>query len=90
MESRRKAEEMKEETQGVMREHRKQEKERIKEGKQPFYLKKGDLKTKVLEKRFEGMGEKKANNAIERRRKKQAGKEKKALPQRRMGGDQRG
>ena len=90
MESRRKAEVLKEEEQKVVREHRKEEKERVKEGKQPFYLKKGDLKTRVLEKRFEGMGEKKVNKVIERRRKKQAGKEKKMLPHRRFGGDREG
>ncbi|KAL8796020.1 MAG: hypothetical protein Q9195_001596 [Heterodermia aff. obscurata] len=53
MESRRKAEQLKEESQRVVREHRKEEKERVREGKRPFYLKKAEQKTRVLEKRFE-------------------------------------
>ena len=90
MESRRKAEELKEERQKVVREHRKEEKERVKEGKRPFYLKKAEQKTRVLEKRFEGMGPKKVDKVIAKRRKKQAGKEKKMLPQRRRGGEREG
>ena len=88
MESRKKADVLKEERQNVVREHRKQEKERVKEGKTPFYLKKGDVKTKMLEKRFEGMGPKKIERVMERRRKKMAGKDKKLLPQRRRVGDE--
>ena len=83
MESRRKAEEMKEEKQSIVREHRKAEKERVKEGKRPFYLKKAEQKTRVLQKRFEGMGAKKVDKVIEKRRKKQEGKQKKMLPRRR-------
>ncbi|KAG7007974.1 mannosyl-oligosaccharide glucosidase [Physcia stellaris] len=89
-ESRQKAEALKEEKQRVVREHRKEEKERVKQGKQPFYLKRADQKKKVLEKRFESMGEKKVNKVIEKRRKKLAGKEKKMLPERRMGRERDG
>ena len=86
MESRRKADELKEERQRVLREYRKQEKERVKEGKRPYYLKEGELKTKVLEKRFEEMGIKRAQKVIEKRSKRNAGKEKKLLPERRRAG----
>jgi len=83
MESRRQAEDAKEKQREVVREHRKGEKERVREGKKPFYLKEGEIRKRVLVKRFEGMGEKKREKVVERRRKKKAGKEKKMMPKRR-------
>lgn len=83
MESREKARAAKEAEQGILREHRKREKEAVGKGKKPFYLKKGEQKKLALVKRFEGMGEKKAERVIERRRKKKAGKEKRSMPDRR-------
>ena len=80
MEDRERARKRAEEEKAVVREHRKGEKERVKQGKKPFFLKKGEVKKQALVKRFEGMGEKKAEKVIERRRKKKAGKEKKAIP----------
>lgn len=67
----------------MVREHRKEEKERMKEGKKPFYLKEGEIKKRALVTRFEGMGEKKRERVLERRRRKKAGKEKKMIPERR-------
>lgn len=86
MESQEKARAAKEAQQEVIREHRKKEKEAIEKGKQPFYLKKGEQKKLALVKRFEGLGEKKAERVIERRRRKKAGKERKGMPfERRVG-----
>ena len=90
MESRRKAEEGKEERQAVIREHRKLERERVRSGKTPYYLKEGEVRSKVLEKRFEGMGKRKVERVIERRRKKVAGREKKMMPERRGFGEGKG
>lgn len=87
MESRRKTDALKEERQKVVREHRKQERERVQEGKQPYYLKEAEVRNKMLERRFEGLGEKRLEKVIEKRRKKQAGREKKMLPERRMLGE---
>ena len=83
MESRRQAADAREREQKVIREHRKEEKAKVKEGKKPFYLKEGEIKKRALVERFEGMGEKKRERVIEKRRKKRAGKEKKLMPDRR-------
>ncbi len=83
MESRRQAEEAREREREVVREHRKGERERVKEGKKPFYLKEGEVRKRVLVRRFEGMGERRRERVVERRRKKMAGREKKMMPRRR-------
>lgn len=83
MESRRQAEDAKEREREVVREHRKGERERVKDGKKPFYLKEGEVRKRVLVKRFEGMGERTRERVVERRRKKKAGREKKMMPRRR-------
>ncbi|KAL9123304.1 MAG: hypothetical protein Q9187_000143 [Circinaria calcarea] len=86
MESQEKARAAKEAQQEIIREHRKKEKEAIEKGKQPFYLKKGEQKKLALVKRFEGLGDKKAERVIERRRRKKAGRERKGMPfERRIG-----
>ena len=86
MESREKARAGKEVQQEVLREHRRREKDAVEKGKRPFYLKKGEQKKLALVKRFEGMGEKKVEKVIERRRKKKAGKERKVMPNGRRDG----
>ncbi|KAM0435123.1 hypothetical protein ACHAPT_003212 [Fusarium lateritium] len=79
MESRRKARKRKEEEEGLLKEHRKKEKELVAQGKTPFYLKKSEQKKQLLVKRYEGMSKGQIDRAIERKRKKVAGKEKKEL-----------
>ena len=86
MESREKARATKEVQQDVLREHRRKEKEAVEKGKKPFYLKQGEQKKLALVKKFEGMGEKKVERVIERRRKKKAGKERKGMPDGRRAG----
>jgi ribosomal RNA-processing protein 36 len=83
MESRRQAEEAREREREVVREHRRGERERVKEGKKPFFLKEGEVRKRVLVRRFEGMGERRRERVVERRRKKMAGREKKMMPRRR-------
>lgn len=85
MESRKKAQGMKEQQQGVLRKHRREEKEKIEQGKRPFYLKKADQKKMALVERFEGMKDKQVDKTIERRRKKKAAKERKGMPDARRG-----
>lgn len=87
MESRKRAREQKDRERAVVDEHRRREKELVKEGKKanPFYLKKSEQRKKLLVDQFAGMSQKQREKAIERKRKKIAGKEKKELPmQRRM------
>lgn len=80
MESRNKAQKMKEQQQEVLKKHRKEEKGNIEQGKRPFYLKKADQKRMALVERFEGMKGKQVDKVIERRRKKKAAREKKGMP----------
>ena len=80
MNSKEKARKDKEIQQAVLREHRSKEKEAVKSGKQPFYLKRGEQKKLALVKKFEGLGEKKVERIIARRTKKKSGKERKNMP----------
>ncbi len=85
MESRKKAQAIKDQQQDVLRKHRKEEKGKIEQGKKPFYLKKADQKKIALVERFEGMKSKQVDKVIERRRKKFAAKERKFMPDERRG-----
>ncbi|RDA95709.1 hypothetical protein CP533_1084 [Ophiocordyceps camponoti-saundersi (nom. inval.)] len=79
MESKMLARKKKEEEEDLLREHRQQEKELVAQGKKPFYLKRSEQKKQLLTKRYEGMTKGQVDKAIERKRKKIAGKEKKEL-----------
>lgn len=89
MESRKKAQERKDREKAVLEEHRRQEKELIKQGKKPFYLKKSEQKKRLLMDQYASMSQKQVDRLIERRRKKAAGKEKKSLPVFRRGAEAR-
>lgn len=75
--------------QEVMAEHKKREKQLIREGKKstPYYLKRSDLKEKMLVKKYENMGSRERAKALERRRKKATAKERKDMPMERRMGD---
>lgn len=80
MESKKKAQMRKQKEQEILDNHRKAEKELVKQGKQPFYLKKAEQKKRVLLDQFGGLKGRKLDHVIERRRKKQEGREKKKMP----------
>jgi ribosomal RNA-processing protein 36 len=87
MENRLKAKEAREKEQEVLRKHRKEEREKVEQGKTPYYLKKKDLKEKVLVEKFKGMKGKEREKLIEKRRRKESQREKKRMPtDRRMAG----
>lgn len=88
MEDRERARKRAEEEKEVVQEHKRNERDAVKEGKTPYFLKKGEIKKQVLVKRFEGMGEKKVEKVMERRRKKKAGMAKRALPMGRRGAEE--
>ena len=90
MESKQQSQAVKDIQQEVIREHRRKEKDAVEKGKRPFYLKKGEQRKLALVKRFEGLGEKKVERVIEKRRKKKAAREKKGMPFGRRGTDTRG
>ncbi|KAK9450582.1 uncharacterized protein V1518DRAFT_414197 [Limtongia smithiae] len=64
----------------VIKEHDKKERELVKEGKKPFYLKRGDKRNLVLTKKFDEMKKSAIDRAILRRRKKTISKERKLIP----------
>ncbi|KAF2268945.1 DUF947-domain-containing protein [Lojkania enalia] len=80
MESQKKSQDTKEKQQEIVRDHKKQERELIKQGKKPFYLKKSEQKKLALIDRFQNMKPKQQDKVIERRRKKAAAKERKNMP----------
>jgi ribosomal RNA-processing protein 36 len=79
MESKKKAQMRKQKEQEILDTHRKAEKELVKQGKQPFYLKKAEQKKRMLLDQFGELKGKKLDHVIERRRKKQ-GRDKKKMP----------
>ena len=85
MESRKKAQLRKDKEQEVLDRHRKEEKELVRKGKQPFYLKKAEQKKRVLLDQYGDLKGKQLDRVIERRRRKVEGKEKKNLPIARRG-----
>ncbi|CAK9838068.1 rRNA processing protein Rrp36 [Schizosaccharomyces pombe] len=65
----------------VMHEFRAQEKERVKEGKKPFYLKRNEQKKLIQMDKYKSMeGTKALDKYIEKKRRRRAQKEKKHLP----------
>ncbi|KAL8996778.1 MAG: hypothetical protein Q9169_003801 [Polycauliona sp. 2 TL-2023] len=81
MESKRKSQQIKDQDVEIRRTHRTREKELVGQGKKPFYLKKGEQKRMALLQRFQGIRGKRLDKVIERRRKKNAQKEKKDVPE---------
>jgi ribosomal RNA-processing protein 36 len=80
MESKKKTEVRKAKEKEILDKHRRDEKELVKQGKQPFYLKKAEQKKQLLLDQFQGLKGKQLDRVIERKRKKVEGKEKKLLP----------
>lgn len=63
----------------VLNDHRQQQRDQAKDGKNPYYLKRSDQRKLVLTEQFKTMKKKDIDRAIERRRKKVTGKEKKDM-----------
>jgi ribosomal RNA-processing protein 36 len=80
MENKLKADAAKEREQEVLRRHRKEERERVQQGKTPFYLKQKDIKERALVEKFKSMKGKEREKLIERRQKKEGQKEKRRMP----------
>ncbi|KAF2672023.1 DUF947-domain-containing protein [Microthyrium microscopicum] len=79
-ESKKASQEAQDKRMDVVREHKKKEKELVRQGKKPFFLKNSDVKKQVLVKRFEGLSEGKRDKVIEKKRKRIASKERKDMP----------
>lgn len=81
LEAKKRADEAKAKEQQLVSEHRKKEKGLVKDGKKnPYFLKKGEVRKMAEEERWKNMGAKQRDKALKRKTKKIAGKEKKAMP----------
>lgn len=87
MENRIKSKEAKERNQEVIRQHRREERAKVEQGKTPYYLKDKDVRERALVERFKGMKSKEREKVIEKRQLRESQKEKKRMPRaRRMVG----
>lgn len=87
MENRIKAKATKEREQEVLRKHRKEERQKVEQGKNPYYMKKSELKEKALVEKYKNMKGKDREKAMDKKRKKESQKEIKRMPEaRRMVG----
>lgn len=80
MEARKHDREAKEKAQAVLDEHKKRERGLVKEGKNPYFLKKSEQKKRMLVDQYAGMTEQQVDKAIERRRKKAQTRERREMP----------
>jgi len=80
MENRMKAKAAKEREQEVLRRHRKNERQKVESGKNPYYLKKSELKEQALVEKYKNMKGKDREKAIDKKRKKESQKEIKRMP----------
>lgn len=80
MQNRLKAKEAKERERNIVRKHRKQEGEQVQQGKNPYYLKRSEVKQRALVEKFDSMKSKDRERLMDRRRKKVSQKEKKRMP----------
>ncbi|KAI0011160.1 hypothetical protein F4779DRAFT_637653 [Xylariaceae sp. FL0662B] len=80
MQSRKQAQARRDEEKAVVERHRRREKELVRQGKRPFYLKKSERRKQVLLDRFAGMKGREVDRAIERKRKKLTAKERREMP----------
>lgn len=84
-ESKARAEEGKERERRVLAAHRKEEKEAVAQGKKPYFLKREELRKRVLVDKFESMKGKERERAMTRRRKKESQRERRNMPNDRRG-----
>lgn len=80
IENKKKSEDRKAMEREIVRRHRKEEREQIKLGKKPFYLKRGEAKKQAEKERFDSMKGRDKKKLTERREKRKTQKEKRAAP----------
>ncbi|CAK7217900.1 rRNA bioproteinsis protein rrp36 [Sporothrix bragantina] len=85
MEARKKDREARDKAQAVLDEHKKRERDLVRDGKMPYFLKKSEQKKRLLVDKFAGMTDQQVDKAIERRRKKAQTRERREMPMPRRG-----
>ncbi|KAJ3414374.1 hypothetical protein HDV05_006648 [Chytridiales sp. JEL 0842] len=84
--SRKMQKEKEEKVEGVKREWKKKELEAVKNGKKPYFLKKGDVKKLTLVNQYKNMSAAQVDKLLEKRRKKNSASEKRYMPYQRRSG----
>jgi ribosomal RNA-processing protein 36 len=82
LDSKIRASEVQQRERAIVRRHKQKEKEAIKAGRKskPYFLKRSDIKKEALAEKFENMGKKARDKAMERRRKRVKAKESRRMP----------
>ena len=80
MENKLKAKAAREREQDVVRAHRKEEREKVQQGKTPYHLKKKEIKERALVEKFKGMKGKEREKVMDKKRLRESQKEKKRMP----------
>ena len=82
LDSKMRSAEAKQREQEIVKRHKQQEREAIKSGQKskPYFMKRSDVKKEALAEKFESMGKKARDKAMERKRKRVKGKEAKGMP----------
>ena len=83
LQSRREARKVKDRAEGVLSRRKREEREKVKQGKRPYYLKRKEERELVLEERYSGLGKKRLEKVLEKKRKKKEGKELRKMPRQR-------
>jgi ribosomal RNA-processing protein 36 len=86
MENRLKALASKEREQAVLRQHRKEEREKVQAGKTPYHLKKKEVKERALVEKFKAMKAHERTKAVEKRRIRESQRERRRMPRDRRDG----
>lgn len=82
LESKIRSAETRQREQDIIKRHKQQEREAIKTGQKekPYFMKRSDVRKEALAERFDSMGKKARDKAMERKRKRVKGKESKGMP----------
>ncbi|RPA75866.1 DUF947-domain-containing protein [Ascobolus immersus RN42] len=80
IDNQKKAKAKKEERESILREHKRKERELVKQGKKPYFLKKSDQERAILTQQYSKLTESQRESVMEKRRKRKAHKEKKRMP----------
>jgi ribosomal RNA-processing protein 36 len=83
LQSRKDSREAKDRAAEVLKERKQEEIEKVRHGKQPFYLKKSEERKLVMEDKYSKLGKKKLEKVLEKKRKKKEGKELRKMPRQR-------
>jgi ribosomal RNA-processing protein 36 len=83
LQSRKDSREAKDRAAEVLKERKQGEMEKVRHGKQPFYLKKSEERKLVMEDKYSKLGKKKLEKVLEKKRKKKEGKELRRMPRQR-------